>query len=110
MRKPVKQVVVNHGRTHVQCHFVLVPKVLDCPDVVARPRFHHGGAPDVTFHEDGVPAPVLEGLEARGHLLRTAPGLGRVNAVYCPDSFKRRQENCQFANDPRGWGLGVIVQ
>ncbi len=77
---------------------------------VAEPRFHHGGAPDVTFYEEGVPDSVLESLQARGHLLRRAPGLGRVNTLYCPYSFKRRQETCQFANDPRGWGLGFMVQ
>ena len=36
--------------------------------------------------------------------------LGRVNALYCPDSFKRSTEDCQFANDPRGWGLGFLVR
>jgi len=83
---------------------------LPLDQAVAEPRFHHSGAPDVAFYEEGVPALLVENLEARGHLLRQAPGLGRVNALYCPDSFKRRQENCQFANDPRGWGLGFLVQ
>ena len=83
---------------------------LPLEEAVAEPRFHHGGAPDVTFYEEGVPDPVLDGLRKRGHLLRPAPGLGRVNALYCPDSFKRRQERCHFANDPRGWGLGFLVQ
>jgi gamma-glutamyltranspeptidase/glutathione hydrolase len=83
---------------------------LPLDQAVAEPRFHHSGAPDVAFYEEGVPALLVENLEARGHLLRQAPGLGRVNALYCPDSFRRRQENCQFANDPRGWGLGFLVQ
>jgi gamma-glutamyltranspeptidase/glutathione hydrolase len=79
-------------------------------EAVAAPRFHHGGAPDVTFYEEGADEAVLEGLRTRGHLLRPAPGLGRVNALYCPQSFKRRFEECSFASDPRGWGLGFVVQ
>jgi len=78
--------------------------------VVAEPRFHHSGVPDVAFYEEGVPAALLDDLEARGHLLRQAPNLGRVNALYCPESLRRDQEDCRFANDPRGWGLGFLVQ
>lgn len=77
---------------------------------VAQPRFHTSGAPDVTFYEDAASTAVLEGLRARGHLLRKAPGLGRVNALYCPSSLKRRQSECAFAADPRGSGLGFLVQ
>ncbi len=77
---------------------------------IAAPRLHHGGAPDVTFYEEGIPDTVLDDLRRRGHLLRPAPSLGRVNALYCPDSFKRSQDRCQFATDPRGWGLGFLVQ
>jgi gamma-glutamyltranspeptidase/glutathione hydrolase len=79
-------------------------------ETVAAPRLHHGGAPDVTFYEEGVSEAVLEDLRARGHLLRAAPGLGRVNALYCPESFKRGFGKCAFASDPRGWGLGFLVQ
>ena len=79
-------------------------------EAVAAPRFHHGGVPDVTFYEEGVPAALLDNLEARGHLLREAPKLGQVNALYCPGSFRRDHEDCRFANDPRGWGLGFLVQ
>ncbi len=79
-------------------------------EAVAAPRFHHGGAPDVTFYEEGVDEGVLAGLRARGHLLRPAPGLGRVTALYCPNSFKRDFDSCAFASDPRGWGLGFLVQ
>ena len=83
---------------------------LSLEQALGSARLHHGGAPDVTFYEEGVLPPILEGLEARGHLLRLAPGLGRVNALYCPDSFRRRLDECQFANDPRGWGLGFLVR
>ena len=83
---------------------------LSLDQALGSARLHHGGAPDVTFYEEGVLPPILEDLEARGHLLRPAPGLGRVNAVYCPESFGRRADECQFANDPRGWGLGFLVR
>ena len=78
--------------------------------VVAAPRFHHGGAPDLAYFETGIRSEVLLDLKARGHLLNKASSPGRVNALHCPDSLKRRQETCQFANDPRGWGLGFLVQ
>lgn len=83
---------------------------LPLSEAVAAPRFHHGGAPDVTFYEEGVDEAALADLRARGHLLRLAPGVGRVTALYCPQSFKRRFEDCTFASDPRGWGLGFLVQ
>ncbi|MDX1575869.1 MAG: gamma-glutamyltransferase, partial [Kiloniellales bacterium] len=77
---------------------------------LSDPRFHHSGAPDVAFYEKGVPEAVLDDLRERGHLLREAPHLGRVNAVHCPSSFERNHEDCHFSNDPRGWGLGILVQ
>ena len=81
-------------------------------EITARPRFHHSGAPDVTFFEAGAAPDILDGLRDRGHLLREAPMLGRVNALYCPNGIRHAddQEDCAFANDPRGWGLGFNVQ
>ncbi len=79
-------------------------------EAVAAPRFHTTGAPDVAFYEEGASDQVLEGLRARGHALREAPALGRINAVYCPNSVKRRRDKCAFATDPRGSGLGFLVQ
>ena len=78
--------------------------------ILSDPRFHHSGAPDVAFYEEGVPEPVLEDLRGWGHLLRQAPHLGRVNALHCPNSFERDIASCHFSNDPRGWGLGFVVQ
>jgi gamma-glutamyltranspeptidase/glutathione hydrolase len=83
---------------------------LSLQQTLSDPRFHHSGAPDVAFYEKGVPDAVLEDLRGRGHLLREAPHLARVNALHCPNSFERDHEDCRFANDPRGWGLGVLVQ
>ncbi len=83
---------------------------LGLQQTLSAPRFHHGGAPDVAFYEKGMPDAVLEDLRQRGHLLREAPNLGRVNALHCPSGFEREHEDCQFSNDPRGWGLGVLVQ
>ncbi len=79
--------------------------------VLARPRVHHSGAPDITFYEKGLPPDVLSGLRSRGHLLREAPALGRVNALYCEEGLIRGGgDECSFATDPRGWGLGFIAQ
>jgi gamma-glutamyltranspeptidase/glutathione hydrolase len=75
--------------------------------VLARPRVHHSGAPDITFYEKDLPPGVLSDLQKRGHLLREAPELGRVNALYCEDGIIGGDgEDCRFATDPRGWGLG----
>ncbi len=79
-------------------------------EVLARPRLNHPGAPDITFYEAGLDRAVLAGLQSRGHLLREAPGLGRANAFYCPDSLSHNEHRCQFAYDRRGWGLGFIAQ
>ena len=79
--------------------------------VLARPRVHHSGAPDITFYEKGLPPDVLTGLRSRGHLLREAPALGRVNALYCEEGLIRGAgDECRFATDPRGWGLGFIAR
>lgn len=83
---------------------------LTLEEAIDKARLHHGGVPDVTFYEEGVLPPIVEGLEARGHLLRPAPGLGRVIGLYCPESFQRRADECQFSSDRRGWGLGFLVR
>jgi gamma-glutamyltranspeptidase/glutathione hydrolase len=77
---------------------------------MAAPRLHHGGAPDVVWHEPGVGGAVLAGLSRRGHNLRPVLALGHVNAFYCPEGLKDKPESCGVANDPRGFGLAYVAQ
>ncbi len=77
---------------------------------LAAPRLHHGGAPDVVWHEPGVNGAVLAGLSRRGHNLRPIPALGHVNAFHCPKGLKDKPESCAVANDPRGFGLAYVAQ
>ncbi len=79
-------------------------------EAVAAPRVHHGGLPDTTLHEPGLPAAAVAALRRRGHRLAEVAELGRVNAIYCSDGIPRTWESCMFANDPRGHGLATIVQ
>ncbi len=79
-------------------------------EAMALPRLHHGGAPDVVWYEPGVTAAAQEGLRRRGHHLRPARALGRVNAFYCPKGLQKDTEACVVANDLRGFGLAYVAQ
>lgn len=74
---------------------------------VRAPRVHHGGAPDITFHEPQLPRQVIEGLKALGHRTGATPFLGRVNAASCPAGLPRDSSSCTVATDPRGHGLAL---
>jgi gamma-glutamyltranspeptidase/glutathione hydrolase len=79
-------------------------------EAMAMPRVHHGGAPDVVWHETGVTRASLEGLRRRGHNLREIPALGHVNAFHCPEGLQSDPESCAVVNDPRGFGLAYMAQ
>jgi len=74
---------------------------------VAQPRVFDPGLPDVVIVEPDLPAEIADSLVAKGHELRVAPELGRVNAIYCPGGAKSDNNTCAFVNDPRGFGLAV---
>jgi Gamma-glutamyltransferase len=77
---------------------------------IATKRIHHNGEPDVVFYEEGVPQPLLQDLETRGHKLQKAGILGRVQAIYCPRALDAEDSTCLAAADPRGDGLSVVLQ
>jgi gamma-glutamyltranspeptidase/glutathione hydrolase len=79
-------------------------------EAIAAPRLHHGGQPDRVLYEPEVPPPVLDALRARGHSLAEAPALGRIGGFYCVEGLRDSDEGCAAGSDPRGWGLGALVQ
>jgi gamma-glutamyltranspeptidase/glutathione hydrolase len=72
------------------------------------PRVHHGGAPDITFYEDG--SQDVAALEAKGHATRPAPQIGQANAIYCPKGIIEAPAACEVVTDRRGHGLASVVQ
>jgi len=74
---------------------------------IAAKRIHHGGAPDVTFHEPGLSNSVSSYLARRGHQVAVTPVLGFVNAVHCPGGLPRDPGSCVIQTDPRGSGLAT---
>jgi len=77
---------------------------------IAEPRLHHGGSPDAVFFEPTTATAVLEALRSRGHELRRSEALGRVNLFFCNDGLAASEQGCAVESDPRGWGLGTLVQ
>lgn len=75
--------------------------------IVASPRVHHGGKPDVTYVEQGMAANVMTGLTRLGHTTAETAPIGRVNAVRCTGPIMSQPETCEMANDPRGTGLAA---
>jgi gamma-glutamyltranspeptidase/glutathione hydrolase len=82
----------------------------DLRQVVGEARLHHGGLPDVVSYEPGTDPGVLAGLRQRGHDLAEVPDLGRVNAFTCLGGLLNYKLNCEVAQDPRGFGLAIMVQ
>jgi len=69
-------------------------------------RVHNGGNPDLTYHERGLNAGVLEGLSKRGHPLSPIGNMGLVNAIFCPAGIPSDDVlSCETRADPRGFGL-----
>ena len=74
------------------------------------PRLHTHGAPDVLLHELALAEEARAALIGRGHKLRIAPDIGRINAIYCPLGLKDHPEDCEVASDPRGHGLAQVAR
>ncbi|SCA58050.1 Gamma-glutamyltranspeptidase [Candidatus Terasakiella magnetica] len=76
-------------------------------EAMNMPRTHHGGAPDVLYHETNLSADVLSKLQSMGHKTAGVQGLGIVNAIACPGGLHAQAQTCRAMSDPRGYGLGV---
>lgn len=76
-------------------------------EALAAKRIHHGGTPDIVFHEPGFDEDIVRDLIRRGHRVATTPTLGIVNALSCPGGLRKRPETCSLRPDPRGFGLAA---
>lgn len=77
---------------------------------LAKPRIHHGGAPDLLLHEAGIAPKILVTLRSQGHQLEERRSLGRVHAFFCPEGLNGEPLECGAAADPRSHGLGLVVR
>ncbi len=73
---------------------------------VSLPRFHHQYLPDVIQYEpEAFPGPVVESLQARGHLLKLLQSrYGNMQAIY----WDYKDNRVQAASDPRGIGQASV--
>jgi len=75
------------------------------------PRTFHAANPDQAYVEPEMAGTTVTGLRRYGHTLRVAKGLGRVNAILCPQGLsggtKSGDRSCQFRADKRGYGLAA---
>ncbi len=74
---------------------------------IGRARVHAPGAENTLLVEDSLAAKQVDALAARGHSVRAAPSLGRVNAIYCTLGYPAEpaKVDCQAETDPRGHGI-----
>ena len=76
-------------------------------EALAAPRIHHGGLPDLVYHEQNLDAGAQQSLTSRGHQIAATLQLGRVNAAFCADGLPPNPETCEVRTDHRGFGLAI---
>lgn len=81
----------------------------DLDAAILQPRVHHNATPDLLFYEANMDPALLSALQQRSHALEQGSILGRVNAIWCPDTLKNGAETCRAAADPRTFGLAIIL-
>ena len=103
--EPVLAVGAAGGPTIITQTLLAIVNVLDfgmdLPAALAAPRFHHQWSPDELKIEQGVGAPVLTELKARGQKVSAGGPFGACNAVGRAANGK----GFVGANDPRVPGL-----
>ncbi len=72
-------------------------------------RLHHNGVPDTLFYEPGLDPGALAAAATGGAPVVQVPVLGRVNAIWCPETLFSGPESCQASADPRTFGLAIIL-
>lgn len=92
---------------NVVARVAIAEQALD--DAIRTPRVHHGGAPDITYHEPEASRDDVLQLANRGHTVAATPTLGLVNAISCIDGMPRNPNTCTAASDPRGHGIALTI-
>lgn len=87
----------------------LVEREMTLAEAMREVRVHHNGLPDVAFVEDRLDNGTQQGLLELGHSLQRVPGLGEVQAWYCPEGILQVPELCSVETDPRGFGLSTLA-
>jgi gamma-glutamyltranspeptidase/glutathione hydrolase len=90
---------------NVAARILLAEQPVDA--AIQAKRVHHGGAPDITYYEPGIPRDDVMALSQRGHNVAATPVLGIVNVVHCGDGMPRRPGTCVAMADPRGNGMAL---
>ena len=80
------------------------------PAAMAVGRVHHGGVPDLVFHEPQVDAAVVAELRRHGFAVAATPRLGVVSALSCSGGLPPKPETCEAVADPRGFGLAASAE
>jgi len=79
---------------------------------IEAPRAFHPGVPNILALEPQAGEAVAQSLRGMGDQVQIIPGLGRVQAVWCPSGLPIKDEQlaCDAAHDPRGHGLSSIFR
>lgn len=72
-------------------------------------RLHHNGTPDTVFYEPGLDAASLSAAQQAAATATQAGALGRVNAIWCPETLRNGSDSCRAEADPRTFGLAILV-
>jgi gamma-glutamyltranspeptidase/glutathione hydrolase len=72
-------------------------------------RLHHGGAPDVVLHEEGIDPAILASLTKRGHQVAPAGIIGRTAAMACSPPTDKGVQACGAKIDGRTDGLAQLL-
>lgn len=79
-------------------------------NAIAARRIHRSLAPDLLFAEQGLDPNLVRDLTGRGHKLAFTPTIGRIVAAYCRNGSPNDPGACNYAADPRGYGLAVRAE
>jgi gamma-glutamyltranspeptidase/glutathione hydrolase len=79
-------------------------------EAMQNARVHHGGVPDILYHEPSVAQNDVVRLQAMGYQTEALSKLGLVSAISCKDGLHTNPQTCQVLADPRGYGLAVGAQ
>jgi gamma-glutamyltranspeptidase/glutathione hydrolase len=73
---------------------------LDIGQALAAPRFHHQWSPDELVVEKSMPAEVIAGLKAKGHVIKLTDDIAVANGI----SYTFDGKQLTGASEPRGQG------